>query len=95
MTNFKYLQSMSADELAKWLDGHLMFDDAPHMQWFVENYCDKCGSIEGQYEGVLGTHKCEFAYCETEHKCRYFQDIQRVPDNLEIIKMWLEVEVAE
>lgn len=92
MNNFEKLQSMSADDLAAWLDEHLMFDDSPHMQWFVANYCDKCDPIEEQCESYFGTHKCGFAHCELKHKCRYFPNMKDVPDNLETIKLWLESE---
>ena len=95
MNNFEKLQSMSVDELAKWLDEHLSFEDAPHILWFVEKYCDKCDSIEGQCDSDLGARKCEFAYCELEHKCRYFSSMEREPDNFETIKMWLKAEVED
>lgn len=95
MNNFEKLQSMSVEELAKWLDKHLAFDDAPHTLWFAKNYCDKCDLVEGQWEGTFGTHKCEFAYCEKNHKCRYFEELPEVPDDVEMVKLWLEAEVEE
>ena len=93
MNNWTKLKNMSIDELAAWLDEHLMFDDSPHMQWFVANYCDKCDPIEKECDGYFGTRKCEFAYCELELKCRCFPDMPKVPNNLETIKLWLESEV--
>ena len=92
---------MPIDELAKWLDEHLMFDDAPHMQWFVENYCDKCESIMCKYEDsekVLGFKpfydaEVECTYCEIYKKCRFFPNMDEVPDGKETVKLWLESEI--
>ena len=95
MTNFEQLQSMSQNELAKWLDKHLHFEDAPHMIWFGKKYCDKCDRIEFRIEHGYGTYKQTFAYCEREHKCRFFPDMNEVPDNLETLKLWLNTEAEE
>lgn len=92
MNNFEKLQSMPMDELAEWLSKHLAFDEAPHTIWFSKNCCDKCEPVEGHWEGTFGTHKCEFAYCELEHKCKFFPEMDEVPDDLTIVKMWLESE---
>ena len=40
MTNFQHLQSISIDELAKWLDEYGQFDNSPWSTWFAEKYCD-------------------------------------------------------
>lgn len=93
MKNFEQLQLMSQNEFAKWLDKHLAFDDAPHMVWFGKNYCDKCDRVELLVESGYGTYKQTFAYCECEHKCRFFPDVDEVPDSLETLKLWLEAEV--
>ena len=92
MSNFEKLKSMSVEEFATWLDKHLAFDDAPQTLWFAETYCGKCDPVEGEWEGTYGTHKCKFAYCELNHKCRYFQDLPDVPDGVDVVKMWLESE---
>jgi hypothetical protein len=95
MTNFKKLQSMPLDELAKWLSKHLAFNDAPHMIWFDRNYCDKCEPEKIELEGNFDTYEYKFAYCDFERKCRFFPEMDKVPDNLTTIKMWLEAEVEE
>lgn len=95
MTNFRKLQSMSVEELAGWLSKHLAFDEAPHMMWFAKAYCDNCEPVEGEWDGIFGRHKCEFAYCEKNKKCRYFPEKDEVPDDAEIIKLWLEAEAEE
>ena len=102
MTNFKYLQSMSVDELAKWLDQNGIIDNSPWSEHFNNKYCANCESVMCKYEDAektLGFRLClwddeiECAYCEIYNKCRYFEDMQDVPDNREMIKMWLESEV--
>jgi len=101
ITNFKYLQNMSIDEFAEWLDKNCMFDNSPWMNLFNEKYCSKCESIKCKYadaEEKLGitpfsySGEIECAYCELENKCRFFQELDDVPDNKEMIKMWLEEE---
>ncbi len=108
ISNFKRLQSMSVEELADWLDKNGNFDDSPWLIAFNEKYCEKCDSIKCKYadaEKVLGfspllydgsiwsgTAEVECAYCEVYNKCRYFENLDDIPDNKEVIKMWLEEE---
>ena len=103
MTNFEQHQSMTLDELALWLHKHGQFDCSPWMKWFNDNYCDKCEAIECKYEDAeekLGfkpfyKNSIECAYCEWNKKCRFFPDMLDIPDNLDIIKMWLSQEVSK
>jgi hypothetical protein len=100
MINFKRLQSMSIDELAEWLDKNGTFDNSPWLNSFNEKYCEKCESIECTYaeaEEKLDVtpyfgHTIKCAYCELEKNCRFFPGLDDVPDNKEMIKMWLEEE---
>jgi hypothetical protein len=101
MTNLKHIQSMSLEDFAEWLDEHGQFDDSPWMHWFAQKYCDKCESIKCRYQDVeqlLGfdamssEREVECAYCEVYGKCKYFEEIDDIPNNLEIIKMWLNKE---
>lgn len=103
MTNFDCMKAMSVDVLAKWLDEHGQFDGSPWMDWFNENYCKKCESIKVKSaiaKDKLGISPLYFdgtvdcAWCELHHKCKYFQELDELPDNTEIIKMWLNHEVA-
>lgn len=103
MNNFERLTLMSLDDLAEWLDKNGSFDDSPWLNSFNEKYCEKCESIECQYTDAkekLGItpfydETIECAYCEIYNKCRYFENAEEVPDNLEMIKLWLEAEVEE
>ena len=91
MNNFEKLQSMSTEEFSAWLDQNGMWDNSPWSTFFDSTYCKRCEPVE-VYVPDFG-RKCEFAWCELEHKCRYFEDKADVPDCKEIIKMWLEGEV--
>jgi hypothetical protein len=35
--------------------------------------------------------KVKFAWCEFHEKCKFFPNLEEIPDDKEIIKMWLEV----
>ncbi len=103
-SNFERLQSMSIDELAEWLDKNGMFDNSPWLNSFNKKYCEKCEVIECTYTDAkekLGIEPCflddtiECAYCEVYNKCRFFENLEDVPDSKDMIKMWLEEEVNE
>lgn len=107
MTNIQKIKNMSVDELADWLDKNGSFDDSPWLQAFTEKYCEKCESIKIKYEEAqekLGFSLYDFYDCESEcayceladesgvKRCRFFPELDDIPDNKEIIKMWLEKE---
>ena len=107
MTNFKRLQTMTIDELAEWLDKHGQFDLSPWLTWWDKNYCSNCESIKCKYVDAkekLGfsvssyyDREIECAYCELADesgvkKCRFFPELNDVPSNLDIIKLWLNKE---
>lgn len=102
MTNFEEINSKNIDEFAEWLDKHGIYDGSDWDKWFNKNYCQKCEAIimpreeyarivGWSYSGYRGNIEC--AYCEVNGKCRYFQDMDKIPNNIEVIKMWLETEV--
>ena len=93
MTNFRKIQSMSVEELAKWLDQNGMWDNSPWSKWFDSTYCQRCESVKATVDDYFGHRECKFAYCELEKKCRYFDDYDEVPDGVEMAKLWLEAEV--
>ena len=94
MTQFENFKNMKLEELAAWLDVYGEFDNSPWMQWWDENFCDKCESIRMSYPN---TPHITFpvAWCELEHKCKFFQDRDDMPSNKEIITMWLNSPKAE
>lgn len=87
MTVFDNIKSKNIDELAKWIDEHFDFDYAPYVMWFDEHYCTKC--IAELYTED-NANKC--AWCELNGKCKFFKELDNIPDNKDIIKMWLESE---
>ena len=93
MNNFEKLKAMSRTKMAEWLNDYGQYDNSPWQKWFDKHFCSKCESVKATVNDYFGNRECKFAYCELEKKCRYFDDYEDVPDSLEIIKMWLEVEV--
>ena len=91
MTNYEYITHMSVDEMAEWLDKYGMFDSSPWMSWFDELYCKRCPYVMCKSADDSRIFPC--SYCEVYDTCRFFQDLDEVPDNKMIVKMWLESEV--
>lgn len=85
MTVYENFKSMGIDELADWLDEYGMLDGSPWINWFDDNYCSKCKGIS-----VSDTMEC--GWCELNNKCKYFQDMDDIPDSKQMIKMWLKSE---
>lgn len=101
MNNFEKIKNMSFEDFCKWLDEHRMID-APWMDWWSKNYCDKCESIivkAKDAEALLGItpffnkEQYECTYCEiNDGKCRFFPN-QEAPNMKTIMRMWLEAKV--
>lgn len=101
MTKFESINSKNIDEFAEWLDKYGAYDDSAWSKWFDENYCQKCKTVimpREEYARIDGWSRSDYCgdiecgYCEIRDKCQYFQDKDEVPNNKEIIKMWLETE---
>ena len=85
------IKSKSLDEFAEWLDRYdSCYRDSPWMNWWNKKYCDNCPSEIGRFEG--SNRDVEFCWCELYDKCKFFQDMDKIPNNKEMIKMWLESE---
>ena len=91
MTRFEELKNMNIDALAEWLDKYGRYGDAPWDKWFDESYCQKCESVRVFVPYLNGEHEC--GYCEANNKCRYFMEMDELPDSKDVVKMWLESEV--
>lgn len=96
MTNFEKIKNMTLDEFAEWLDKYGNFDKAPWTEWFSRNYCENCPSekVKVKWSDTNESEE-EVGWCELEHKCKFFQDMDEVPDNLKTIKMWLEQKIGK
>lgn len=104
MTKFESINSKNIDEFAEWLDRYGAYDNSAWGKWFDKNYCQRCESVimdRKEYARIDGWNHSDYhgdiecAYCEIHKNCRYFEDVDGVPDNTEIIKMWLETEVED
>lgn len=93
MTVFESLKTKNIDELARWINKKDTLSDYPWIRWFDKNYCRKCETVFAIVEPF--DHECECAWCEAHKKCKYFQDMVDIPNNEEIIKLWLESEAEE
>ena len=76
-------------------------DEVPWEQWFDKKYCKQCPVIKtdaprdesGYY--LWGCVPVTCAYCEQNSNCRYFPEIDHIPDTEEVLKMWLNQEEDE
>lgn len=91
ITWFEKFKLMDIEEFTEWLDEHGRFDNSPWMKWFDKLYCSNCESIMCRYEDSNIEFPC--AWCELEHKCKFFPELKESPDNKDMIKMWLQAEV--
>lgn len=99
MNNFEKIKNMSLEDLTNWIDEHGMYDNTPWMNWWNDNYCDRCESIIVKAEDAevklnikpFCDEEYECAYCEVHDHCKFFPD-RASPDVKEIITMWLEAE---
>ena len=90
MTQFENIKNMNIEAFSEWLDEHGQFDGSPWMEWFDCKYCSNCEPVMCHYEGSEREFPC--AWCELEHKCKFFPGMDEAPGNRDIIKMWLESE---
>lgn len=86
MTVYETIKSKNIDELAEWFDKYSgCVDQSPWTIWWDKNYCEKCPAEDKR--GRV------YAWCELNGgKCKYFCDMDEIPDNEQMIKMWLNSE---
>ena len=89
MTNFERLKSMNEKEMSEFLDS-ISIDDSPWIVWFNKRYCENCETIRSYTRNPDIYY--DSTYCEVNGNCRYFQDKDDIPDNKEMIELWLESE---
>ena len=90
MTNFEKLKSMNEEEISEFLDSIASIDDSPWIVWFNKRYCENCETIRS-YARIPDIYY-DSTYCEVNGNCRYFQDKDDIPDNKEMIELWLASE---
>lgn len=87
MNNYTRIVNKSVGELTEWLDKYGSLEETPWIKWFSNKYCEKCLVEEIRFSESDKRTPC--SWCEIHHKCRFFQDKEEIPDNKEIILMWL------
>lgn len=87
MTNIEKIQKMSIDELATWLDINGNFDNSPWMEWWNNTFCKNCPTEIAYSQDTRRPLEC--SWCELHSKCKFFTDLEDIPDNKSIIRMWL------
>lgn len=90
MTVFENIKTKNIDELVEWLDKFETHNDITWIRWWDGNYCNKCESETIYFEELNREEEC--AWCETHDSCKFFDGIDGVPSNKQVIKMWLESE---
>lgn len=90
MTVFDNIKSKNIDEFAEWLDKYGMCDNSPWISWWDKTYCNSC---DVEVTCIIDPDiELECSWCELNGKCKYFKNIDGIPNNKQIIKMWLESE---
>lgn len=77
------------DIVIEMIDKYGTFDNSPWIKWYDENYCSKC-IAEMVTVLAFNNQEVQCSWCELYNKCKFFQDKNKIPDNKEMIKMWLE-----
>lgn len=88
MKKIDEIKCKNIDEFVDWIDENFAFDTAPYMYWFDNNYCKWCQ--EEKVYDVDCDREVEYAWCEVTGRCKFFQEMDEVPNTKQIIKMWLE-----
>lgn len=91
MTVFESIHSKNIDELVEWLDKNGAYNQSPWERWFNANYCRKCKPVVTQLPYLKGEHVCN--WCEANNGCVYFQDMKKIPNRRQVIRLWLESEI--
>lgn len=94
MTIFETIKNKSIDEYVEWLSVSCCnFDSAPWWNWWDDNYCKKCEPeivyVESLTKDIDSDKKMECGWCELNGKCKFFKEMDEIPDVKQIIKMWL------
>lgn len=90
MIRFEQFKQMDIDELAVWLDKYGSYDNSPWLNDFNEKYCSQCDTIMCKYPD--SNVELYISWCETEGYCKYFPELDNIPDGEQTAKMWLESE---
>ena len=93
MTNREWLQSADLDTLVNFLHSIDSFEDSPYIESWDNKYCSQCESIICTYANSDRKIPCSF--CELEGYCKFFPDLDHIPDYADMIRLWLAEEHVE
>ena len=82
------------DSLSDLLDRLTSGYECPWTSWFDNNYCKKCETLDGSYPETPNI-RLKFAWCELNHKCKFFPELKRTPTERDVIKYWLVRETED
>lgn len=93
MKMIEKIKSMNTYELADWLDEYIEVYSAPWTKWFDKNFCKKCYAeiIHNAYTD----RDMEYSWCKLNDKCKFFKELDDIPSDKQIIRMWLNSEVND
>ena len=90
MIMFEKIKTTNIDELVEMLDKYSLNEHSPWFEWWDRKYCDNC-IAEIAYNPEIG-RDLPHGWCELHQNCRYFPELDDIPNSKQIIKMWLESE---
>ena len=89
ISNYEYLRSLSIDGLAEWFESNIWnWENTPWNDWFDDTYCNNCDPEFIEWEGR--TNKVPIGWCELHGKCKFLQHLDDIPDDKQVVKLWLE-----
>ena len=91
MNIYEKIKKMNIEKLTNRIDKYGQFDDSPWIKKKKKTYCKNCESIKSRSKQY--NTETSYAYCELHDNCKFFPDIEYIPDNKDIIRMWLESEM--
>ena len=91
MNNYERIRAMTINDMAEFFDDKWSYDYDPAIEWWDDTYCSKCESVK-RYVDVVD-REMDFAWCEVNGVCKYFPELDEVPNRKRIMKLWLESEV--
>ena len=90
MTVFEKIKAMNIDEFAEWFNKYCSHDVDLCINWWNDTYCSNCEPEIAKY--MNSNRDAEFAWCELHDKCRFFPNMDKAPNALQMTKLWLESE---
>lgn len=90
MTVFEKIKAVDINGLIEMFDKFSFNEHSPWFEWYDKKYCGNC-IAEIKFHPEIN-RDAEFGWCEMHQNCRYFPELDEIPDTKQIIKMWLESE---